>query len=428
MSYFSIHLEQSFSERNPNAKTLLDAYDAAIPKAVSALQRVDADRQSGKLPLFTPYTETDPKIAAIQEKADALRTAFKHLVVIGTGGSTLCAQTLVGLTYPEELQPRLHFLDNIDPYTVHQTLDQLPLEQTHFLTVSKSGGTMETLSIAATVIERLRDRFGAEAIARHMTALTEAKPSALREIAEHFDLEMLEHEPLIGGRFSIFTNVALLPAAIAGLDITAFLHGARSYAEAAFQEGSEATTSAALHYATMQNQYPISVLMPYIDRLKHFSTWQRQIWAESLGKQGHGSTPISAIGTLDQHSQLQLFLDGPADKFFTLLFAKQSDTHLIQPENLPPASQSHLHHRSLGELLTAAQYATRDSLIAFGAPVRVIELNHMNEATLGALCMHFILETVAVGTMLGLDPFDQPAVEDGKLRAKEYLAKIERAA
>jgi glucose-6-phosphate isomerase len=165
-------------------------------------------------------------------------------------------------------------------------------------------------------------------------------------------------------------------------------------------------------------------LMPYVDSLRPFTFWYRQIWAESLGKDGKGTLPVSAMGTVDQHSQLQLYLDGPADKLFTLILIKNIDSSRL-PAATGEVDLGYLNGKSLGDLLDASQRATAEILVRNGRPTRVLRIARVDEEAIGALMAHYQLETILAARLLGVDPFDQPAVEQGKRLAREYLANKE---
>jgi glucose-6-phosphate isomerase len=171
----------------------------------------------------------------------------------------------------------------------------------------------------------------------------------------------------------------------------------------------------------------VTVLMPYVDRLAPFGLWFRQLWAESLGKDGKGTTPVRALGAVDQHSQLQLYLAGPADKLFTLLVLQQDGQGALLPPDLAgDPALAYLAGRRLGDLLAAEQRATATSLLRHGRPTRVLRLPRLDEASLGALFMHFMLETIIAAALWGVDAFDQPAVEQGKVLARQYLGERAR--
>ena len=183
---------------------------------------------------------------------------------------------------------------------------------------------------------------------------------------------------------------------------------------------------AALNVALLwQKRIGTCVLMPYVDALASFGLWFRQLWAESLGKNGTGTTPIRAMGTVDQHSQLQLYLAGPADKFYTLILMPRAGTGgRVAPESAADEAIAYLVQRSMGDLLDAEQRATLETLAANGRPVRAITIPQLDEHTIGALMMHFMLETIIAADLLGVNPFDQPAVEEGKRLARDYLAQM----
>lgn len=382
------------------------------------------------LPLFSLVGE-QAGLAEIQLIAEAIRKNFKHLVVLGTGGSSLNGQALTGLNYCENLMGgqgiRVHFMDNVDPYQIDCLLAGIKLETTAFLVISKSGKTLETLAQIALCIDVMRPVAQGN-LGRHFYFISDPIDNPLRKIGQTIGATLLDHEENIGGRFSTFTNVGLLPACVMGLNIAAFRAGAQEVVSGTFQSShpSEAAKGAAINVAWMRKGYSATVMMAYVDRLASFVTWYRQIWSESLGKNGQGTTPIKAMGTLDQHSQLQLYLDGPKDKGFTLIaLDTKSQGHKLCTDHFKGLGLEYLNGLHMGDVLEAEHKATADTLINKGHPVRLIRLQELNEKTLGALIMHSILETVIVAGMTKVNPFDQPAVEDGKILARKIL---ERAA
>jgi glucose-6-phosphate isomerase len=223
----------------------------------------------------------------------------------------------------------------------------------------------------------------------------------------------------------VLTNVGLLPAAVLGLDVAAIRQGAATALAPVLASHEPATVPAAVGAAlavTLAKAKPIAVLMAYADRLERFTRWYVQLWAESLGKDGKGTTPIGALGPVDQHSQLQLYIAGPRDKLFTILTTGTAGRGpRIAADLARLAGEDDFAGKTMGDLVAAQGRATAETLAKNGCPVRTIHVERLDEASLGELLMHFMLETIIAAHLLGVDPFDQPAVEEGKVLAKRYL-------
>jgi glucose-6-phosphate isomerase len=416
------------------------ALDAARAGVASAAKRLAEDDASGRLPLLAMPGTTDD-LDAIRAAAARLRDGATDVVFLGTGGSSLGGQTLAqlgdyavpGLGRFAEA-PRVHFLDNLDPQTFGRLLERLPLATSRFVAISKSGGTGETLMQAIAVLSGL-DRAGLRARAGDLfLGLSEPRRegarNGLRDLLEPEGVSFLDHHTGIGGRYSVLTNVGLLPAAVLGLDIGAIRAGATD-AYAPFRAGAAgdapAAAGAALNLAFAMEGKAITVLMAYADRLERFTRWWVQLWAESLGKDGKGSQPVAAIGPVDQHSQQQLYLAGPKDKLFTVLtVAAAGQGPEIDAELARRAGEPGFAGRRIGDLVAAQGRATADTLAKNGRPTRRLHVERLDARTMGELVMHFMLETILTGYALGIDPFDQPAVEEGKVLAKRYLAEAKR--
>jgi glucose-6-phosphate isomerase len=382
-----------------------------------------AAKRDDTLPLFNLLERADDldRLGAI---ARDLRTRFDDIAVLGIGGSSLGGETVLQLADPRQT-PRLHFMANIDPATIAAFERATDPKRTALIVISKSGGTAETLTQFLVLLPRLRDARGATEIGGAVVAITEPGDNPLRRLAERLGATVLDHDPRIGGRYSVLSLVGLLPALIAGVDAAAIRRGAAAVWRRMAEQTSDSPPAqgAALAAAAAQAGLSQSVLMPYADQLDKLCLWYRQLWAESLGKDGHGTTPIRALGTVDQHSQLQLYLAGPADKLFTLITAPsvgigtKVDRALVDDPRL-----SYLIGRSLGDLLDAEARATFETLLRNRRPARLIGLERLDAEALGALFMHFMLETILTARLWGVDPFDQPAVEEGKVLARQYLA------
>lgn len=384
--------------------------------------RIIAEKLAGEsYPMFQMLT--NPKeIQKIQETAEQWKKSYEALVVLGTGGSSLGAKTLCSLQENPFNPGPVYFLENVDTTTLNALLQKIKLEKTLFLVISKSGETAETLLQFLCMLEACQERgLSQDKWPHHFTVLTEEKPSSLRQLAEKLSLPTLPHNPQIGGRFSVFSNVGLLPAAFAGIDISAFLKGAHDLVQNADDPLIHAGT---FHVQAMSVGKNMTVLMPYADRLMSFVRWWAQLWAESLGKQGRGSTPIMALGTVDQHSQLQLYRDGPHDKTYTLLYltedAAPSRPHAMQAEI---KTLDYLKGVSLDRLNRTEARATAQTLINQGHPVRTITMPAVTPAVMGYLMAQLVLETLLMAQVMGVDPFDQPGVEESKILTRQFLER-----
>ena len=413
-------------------------WQALLAKTPAGLARVRQAYGDGSLPLLRLPERQDDLAAAASVAARLAQYPF--LLVLGTGGSSLGGQTLYALAdagFGNRMagRPRLIFLDNVDPHSFAQLRAQVPLEQAGILAISKSGGTAETLMQLLT-LQQMASISAAQVAVVTEPAKTGAAAGAggadnpLRALANSCGYEVLEHDPLVGGRFSVLSIVGLLPARIAGLDVAAVRRGAASVLQPALSantapEAIASAIGASVSVAALQAGLPMQVVMPYRDNLRSLGQWHRQLWAESVGKDGMGSTPIPALGTVDQHSQLQLYLDGPDDKFYTLITAPTDLAGLPKlPGTLNDSRLAYLQGHGMGELLTAMQEATISTLQAKQRPMRRLAIPRVNEEVLGALFMHFMLETMLAADLLGVNAFDQPAVEDGKHLARQNLASM----
>ncbi|HYM02687.1 MAG TPA: glucose-6-phosphate isomerase [Stellaceae bacterium] len=407
--------------------------EATLARAVPALAALVRRRDDGSLPLLRLPGRRDD-LVELGALAEEYRRRFDHVVVFGTGGSSLGGQTLCALADqgfgPRQGAPRLHFLDNIDPATFAALFAALDPARTGIIAISKSGGTAETMTQLVVALDWLRQALGTAKVGEQVAAITEPRDTPLRRLAKAQGMRVLDHDPGIGGRFSVLSNVGLLPALIAGLDGVALRDGAASVLGAALAASSPRACEPALGAAATvalaeRRGITHAVLMPYVDRLASFGLWFRQLWAESLGKDGKGTTPVRAMGTVDQHSQLQLYLDGPANKMFTLVTLDVAGLGGTLAADLAGDPElTYLTGRRMGDLLDAEQRATAASLMRRGRPTRLIHLAALDERNLGALLMHFMLETIIAADLTGVNAFDQPAVEEGKVLAREYLAQM----
>ncbi|HWV52843.1 glucose-6-phosphate isomerase [Pseudorhodoplanes sp.] len=412
------------------------ALEQVLARSESALDWLRARHADGGLRLLhLPAERSD--IAAVQAAAERLATGATDIVFLGTGGSSLGGQTLAqlaGYAVPGvgalRVGPRIHFMDNLDPLSFGLLLARLPLATSRFISISKSGGTGETLmqTAAALTVCKANNIPIADVFLGLSEPAKPGKRNGLRALLEPEGVAFLDHDTGVGGRFSALTNVGLLPAAILGLDIVALREGAATALAPVLAKEKAAQVPAALGAALSialaeEKGKTISAVMAYADRLEKFAKWYVQLWAESLGKNGKGTTPIGALGPVDQHSQLQLFIAGPRDKLFTVITsAVAGKGPAIDPELAKRCGEPDFGGRTIGDLVAAQGRATAETLAKNGCPVRTFHLASIDERSLGELMMHFMLETIIAAHLLGVDAFDQPAVEEGKVLAKQYLA------
>lgn len=426
-----------------NNDELAVEYQEMTASKEDVLNHVRELKELKKMPLFNlPYIDDD--IAELENISKNIIDNYKQLVVIGTGGSSLGARALINIKQQDNIgyfeTIPVRFLENPDPTTINRFLSKVNFDETAFLIISKSGTTVETLSIAFAVMAQAIEELEQSQISKNFYVITEPKDSPLARFAKSYNLNLLEHDPNLGGRFSTFGNVGLLPALVAGLDVRAFRKGAREVLDYYFDaleslqgDISEdsydlpAYEAAILQVLYANNGYKTTPLFSYDDRLADFGMWYRQVWAESLGKDGCGTTPIRALGTIDQHSQLQLYLGGSDDKIFTVL---ENDNHFGSGKKIDDSfvkqddRLDYLSGAYIGDVIGAEQQATRNSLIQNNKPTRTWKIKNVDEGTMGALMMHVVVETVCAAYLWQINPFDQPAVEQGKILTREYLAQI----
>jgi len=408
-----------------------DAWRTAAAEFTRVQAAAAAQRDSGVLG-FLDLPGNAALRAQSQRFADSRRGNFDEVVVLGIGGSALgpvALRTALRRPYWNLLDarrrgdfPRLHVLDNVDPRTITALLAELDLTRTLFIITSKSGGTAETMAQYLIVHDRLQaaglDR------TRHLVFVTDPSQGALRPIAEREGIPALDIPSNVGGRFSVLSPVGMLPAALIGIDIAGLLAGAGAMAERCATP--ELAKNPAGAYALLQwladtrAGAHIHVMMPYADALRDFAAWFVQLWAESLGKilpagGSVGPTPLAALGATDQHSQVQLFMEGPPDKTVTFIGVADREGDLLIPNAYPDVKDlSYLGGKSLGQLLDIERRATAGALAKRGRPNMTMALDRVDAAHIGELIMLLEIATIYAGALYGVDPLNQPGVELGK--------------
>ncbi len=433
-------LDSAIGVRGLDSATLNQALDRLVP----ALAKMRADYGSGALPLLR-LPEDTADIEAAEAALAKLTRGASTVVFFGTGGSGLGGQTLAqfagwnipGLEAKPDANrntklPRTRFYDNLDAETLAGALATLDLASTRFVVTSKSGGTVETLVQAVSALSAVKAAGLEGRISELFLGITEPpKPGTRNGLRALFDADkipMLEHHTDIGGRFSVLTNVGLMPALARGVDVRALRRGAQRVVAETIAADHPRSSAAAIGAATVialreSRGVSTQVMMPYADRLGRFGDWFVQLWAESLGKHGLGTTPLACLGPLDQHSQLQLFMDGPHEHLISIVrVATQGDVPKIDAALAEQAGIGFMGGRTIADLVAAQAHAVPEALTRAGRPVRTIDIPKLDETALGALLMHFMLETIFAASLLGIDAFDQPAVELAKTLTRERLA------
>lgn len=404
--------------------------DALVPRLAAAHAGLLADAAKGILG-FREFEAQAAERRRVVEWATAHRGALDDVVVLGIGGSALGAVALRTALLPRDWnarsreqragRPRLHVLDNVDPRSVRGLLELVDLRRTRFLVISKSGSTAETMSQYLLV----RDRLAAAGVAAKdaLCFVTDPAKGVLRKLAAQEGIPTFDVPPNVGGRFSVLSPVGTLPAALLGLDVEALVAGATAMRDRCatdrFRENPALAFAALQWRAHVEAGQGMHVLMPYSDALRDLAPWFVQLWAESLGKKrpdgaNVGPTPIVAVGATDQHAQVQLFMEGPADKTVTFVDVEEPDGGELTIPGGGPAELAYLGGHGFAELLRAEGRATAGALATMGRPTMTLRVTRADAWHLGGLFVFFELATIYAGQLYGVDPLDQPGVELGK--------------
>ena len=371
-----------------------------------------------RLPETREYAEASSAVA--EEIRGSGATDFIHAGIGGSALGPMAVHKALNHPYYNALSgearggPRLHFAENTDPATLSAIFDVADLGSTWVNIVTKSGSTAETMAGFLVI----RAALGDSDFRGRTIATTDPEKGFLKEIAERENLKALPVPADVGGRFSVLTPVGLLPAAVTGLDVEALLTGAAQCVDEVREQGPghPAVVGAAMHFLmdTARGRN-VRVMMPYADSLERLAAWFVQLWAESLGKEGKGSTPHGAVGTTDQHSQVQLYMEGPQDKVIEIVEVENHPRDLPIPKAYEDVEGvGYLGGHTMAELLNVECDATREALTEAGRPNSTIKLGAVNEENLGYLFQALEIQTAISGSLYGVNAFDQPGVEAGK--------------
>ncbi|MFQ5965624.1 MAG: glucose-6-phosphate isomerase [Candidatus Scalinduaceae bacterium] len=408
-------------------------------KSISELQE---ERKEGKLPFMDLPYQND-LVDEIEKTADEITERFENFVVLGIGGSALGNIALHNaLNHPyynlldkeaRNGHPKIFVMDNVDPDKFSGFLDIVDPKTTMFNVITKSGTTVETMSQFLIMSKMLKGRIGKN-YCDNFICTTDKSQGLLREIADSEGFRSFIIPDGVGGRYSVLTPVGLLSASVSGININELLSGASSMDERCqfdYINDNPALMNALLQYVSYKKKgLNILIMMAYSNALSGIVDWFCQLWSESLGKEGSisgeivncGSTPVKAIGVTDQHSQLQLYMEGPFDKTITFLHVKKFDKNIAIPKGTIDKLE-YLGGRTLNDLMEAEMIGTQLALTENKRPNCTITLPEVSESTIGQLLYMFEVQTALVGKMYGINPFDQPGVEAGKINAHAILGR-----
>jgi glucose-6-phosphate isomerase len=415
------------------SKAELKRSEAAVKAAISEIEK---ERKQGQH-RYRDLPDDTAMLNAVQAAVRRYQGKFENLVVLGIGGSALgnmALQTALNSAYynlqdnKSRKGPRLFVMDNVDPVQVSNLLDLLGtgLKKTLFNVISKSGETAETAAQFLIFRDLLTKKLGKNALTRNMIVTTDPEGGTMRSIVDDAGFDDLPVPPGVGGRFSVLSAVGLFSAGMCGIKIAKLLQGAAEMGSRVAQRTiskNPAATLAALLHAFYTRGKRLHVMMPYSYQLKDMADWYRQLWAESLGKQTNltgdvvhlGPTPVKALGATDQHSQVQLYREGPNDKVFIFLEVEKwaKDVKIPRQAGLPD-SLKYLQGKSLGQLINAEKGATAYALVQSERPNLTLRFPVLAEHTVGQFIMLWEATTSIMGKLMNINPYDQPAVQTGK--------------
>ncbi|MGM0601818.1 MAG: glucose-6-phosphate isomerase [Bacillota bacterium] len=430
-----LDINNMFSDQVGEEGFSREEIDAYKDKALKSRENIIKAKKDGKMGFMElPYSQKDV-IRELKETAEQLKDKFENFVVLGIGGSALgniALQTAINDRYynlfpqARDGYPRLFVSDNVDPSGVSSLLNKLDPEKTLFNVISKSGSTAETMSQFLLARKMVAKAVGEDKVGEHFIATTSRDSGYLIEIAAREGMKKFYIPDNVGGRFSVLTPVGLLSAAFTGVDLEKLLAGAAYMDEIIHEKDfwdNPVLLNSVLHYLAFKQGKVMSVMMPYSDKLKDFADWYRQLWAESLGKENDrngnkinvGPTPIKALGATDQHSQVQLYTEGPFDKIVTFLEVEDFGKDIEIPKRYEDLQGlGYLGGHTFAELITTEKKATELALTKRGRLNQTIKVPEVNEFTLGQLFYFYEYQTAVVGELFNINAFNQPGVELGK--------------
>ncbi|MDD2780020.1 glucose-6-phosphate isomerase [Sulfuricurvum sp.] len=395
-----------------------------LEKGFAAVKR-EAD--SGEIGYYHLPLSSQPLVEELKTLYYDIDRRFNTIAIIGIGGSSLGIKAIERLLRPNTPNAKkLIYLENSDPISIMSEMKQIDKFRTLFVVISKSGGTVETLSI----FKRLIVSFELPLENSDQIFVVSDEDSILSRFADEHKLRRFVIPANVGGRFSVLSAVGMVPLTLAGFDTASILSGAQTFLNQFWNRQEDHMLQKAAFYVTHSEAYPMNVLFAYSDTFEEFGKWVVQIWGESLGKrnaQGSrvGLTPISLIGSVDQHSFLQLIIEGPLNKTVTFMHIEHSEEHLMIPElSLKHLEKSDfVNGKSFNDLINAQCHATMQSVLQSGVSVDEIAWKQIDEASVGELILYYELLTSLSGALFEINTYDQPGVEIGKQILAGYFQK-----
>lgn len=431
--YKNVTAEILGEDNGLNLEQEFDCYHERIARIISDLN--SKKDKPGQWLQWMNLGYSEETVWLVKEYAAMTQGLFENILVLGIGGSALGGMAICeALLKPywnvltEEQRnkfPRIFFLDNIDPDQINGLLDILDLKKTLVNVITKSGSTAETMSQFMILKNRLQEEIGDNYV-RHIVATTDQNAGILRQISNEEGYKTFVIPDDVGGRFSVFSAVGLLPFALVGIDIEEMMQGVKDMDLALKNTDVRhniAAQNALIHYLMdTQKGKNMTVMMPYSSKLRYVSDWFVQLWAESLGKEKFvdgnkiniGQTPIKAIGVTDQHSQIQLYNEGPNNKIINFIRVKDFDSTVDIPKIFEFTGVGYLGGKTVNELINAEADATKVSLVDYQRPNVTITMDKINPYNMGQLLYMLEVQTAIAGELYGIDTFNQPGVEQAK--------------
>ena len=367
------------------------------------------DLRNNKIPLLNSYEknyEFDFSKITVRKFSK-----YKNIIVIGMGGSILGTKSIYSFL-KKKIKKKVFFFDNLDPNLNSKYNKIKNLKNSCFIVAGKSGKTIETIVNLGNVLSK-------NLLKNKLIIIAEPTDNALMEIANRYHAEVIQHKKFISGRYSVLSETGMLPSALMGLNLKKFKNLKKLIKNKNFT--SILIQNVASIYTFILKKINNSVTLNYDSNLNDLGYWYQQLVAESLGKKGKGINPILSFGPKDHHSLLQLYLDGPKDKFFTFFNSSEKGNKFKVPKNVIPNNMKFLKNKNLKFIINAQCDAVKNIFKLKGIPYRQITFDKKNEEELGEIFTFFVLETIILSRLMNVNPFDQPAVEQVKIETKKIL-------